>query len=698
MTTYDASQKVTSDELTSSDNALKQFWRMIPELPPSAMMRVGIAILAFFILMAIFGPLFVHTDPSRIYKGIPLSGPSASHWLGTTNVGQDVLSQLLVGARPTLLIGFITGILSVFISVSLGMLAGYRGGWIDEIISFLSNVFLVIPGLPLVIVIASFAPRGPVTIIFALAFTGWAGGARVIRSQTMALRQRDFVQSARVNGEGIFRILFSEILPNLAAIVVSSFIFSVLGAIMAEAGLEFLGLGDYTIITWGTILFWARSSDRMLDTWWWFLSPGICISLIGTALALINYGLDSVVNPRLRTIPVKKSKIIKPASIQGSGQEDVYEIDKETVLDIKNLSVDYASPTGTVHAVDNVSSLVKRGEIFGFAGESGSGKSTLAFAVARLLKFPASITDGKVIFNLLPNEDDAIITGFLPESADILKMLPSKLRAFRSRKVSIVFQSAMNALNPVLSIYTHISDVLKAHDHSMTEKQRRERAIELVRLVGISPDRLDSFPHQFSGGMRQRAAIALALALNPELIIMDEPTTALDVVVQREILNELKALQAKLGFSVIFITHDLSLLLEISNHLAIMYAGRVVESAEQESLFSHPHHPYTYGLIHSFPDLRGEKKKMLGIPGHPPDLRDLPPGCPFAPRCAFAFEACHRVTPELKPTNLQDNAHAVSCLLYDPAHNSYEPPASVDPAMVSQTQRGRTMTMGPPPG
>jgi peptide/nickel transport system ATP-binding protein len=196
-------------------------------------------------------------------------------------------------------------------------------------------------------------------------------------------------------------------------------------------------------------------------------------------------------------------------------------------------------------------------------------------------------------------------------------------------------------------------------------------------MVGISPDRLRSFPHQLSGGMRQRATIAIALALNPELIIMDEPTTALDVVVQREILNQIKTLQASLGFSVIFITHDLPLLLEICDHVAIMYAGRLVEVASQEQLITHAYHPYSYGLMHSFPELFGEKKRMQGIPGHPPDLRVLPPGCPFAPRCPHAWSACREVTPILRRQGCADDAQMVSCHQYDPEYIVGQPPASL---------------------
>jgi peptide/nickel transport system ATP-binding protein len=346
--------------------------------------------------------------------------------------------------------------------------------------------------------------------------------------------------------------------------------------------------------------------------------------------------------------------------------------DPDHILEIRHLSVDYASETGTVHAVDDVSLDVRHGEIFGLAGESGSGKSTLAFAIARLLKFPARITGGQILFNSPPEPGEAV--GLSPrESIDILELTPEELREFRWSKLSIVFQSAMNALNPIITIQAQITDVIKAHDPDLDARAREERARELIRMVGISPDRLRSYPHQLSGGMRQRAIIAIALALQPDLIIMDEPTTALDVVVQREIINEIKALQARFGFSVIFITHDLSLLLEISNHVAIMYAGRLVEMADQESLIMRPYHPYSSGLIHSFPDLTTEKKKMLGIPGHPPDLRSLPPGCSFAPRCAYAFDTCRTVLPLLKAPGDSDAAHVVACHLYDPQYNAGHP-------------------------
>jgi peptide/nickel transport system ATP-binding protein len=349
--------------------------------------------------------------------------------------------------------------------------------------------------------------------------------------------------------------------------------------------------------------------------------------------------------------------------------------DPDTVLDVRHLSVDYASASGAVHAVDNVSFTLARGQVLGLAGESGSGKSTLAYAIARLLRPPAEVVQGQVIYCPRPSHA-ASVPGARPDPVNVLELTPNELRAFRWRQLSIVFQSAMNALNPVMDIGKQIGDVLRAHHPSMNGKSRQERAVELLRMVGIAPDRLHSFPHELSGGMRQRATIAIALALDPEIIIMDEPTTALDVVVQREILAEITALRDRLGFSVIFITHDLSLLLEIADTVAIMYAGRIVEMATGAELRSQPRHPYAYGLLHSFPTLHGPRITLTGIAGSPPDLRALPPGCAFHPRCKFAFEACRSQVPSLLSFACASGSR-VACHLYDARLSSPGVPAEL---------------------
>ncbi|MBF8187765.1 ABC transporter ATP-binding protein [Nonomuraea sp. K274] len=318
------------------------------------------------------------------------------------------------------------------------------------------------------------------------------------------------------------------------------------------------------------------------------------------------------------------------------------------VLELRDLSVDYLSASGAVHAVAGISLDLRRGEILGLAGESGSGKSTLANAVARLLRPPAAITSGSVVYR---RQDGSPV--------DVLALRREELRAFRWKELAVVFQSAMNSLNPVSTVGAQISDVLRVHAPSMSRGERTERAVELLRRVGISADRRRAYPHELSGGMRQRAVIAIALALNPEIIIMDEPTTALDVVVQRDILHEIRELRQEYGFAVVFITHDLSLLMEISDRIAIMYAGRVVETGTAKGLHRAPRHPYTVGLLRSFPRLRGPREELLGIPGTPPDLRALPEGCAFHPRCRLAVAACSAELPELSG----DAEGEVACLL-----------------------------------
>ncbi len=354
----------------------------------------------------------------------------------------------------------------------------------------------------------------------------------------------------------------------------------------------------------------------------------------------------------------------------------------DTLLEVKNLSVDYLAANGTVHAVDDVSFTLRRGEILGLAGESGCGKSTLAYAIARLLRPPAVIADGSVIYYPQSSSDETTHKRrkkFLHSGAplDILKLTSSQLLDFRWDELSIVFQSAMNALNPVMSIGTQIMDVFKRHRPEMGPNSRRQRAIELLSLVGIAPDRLSSYPHELSGGMRQRAVIAIALALRPEVIIMDEPTTALDVVVQREILELISGLCKEFNTALIFITHDLSLLIELADDIAIMYAGKMIEKASSKDMYEHPRHPYSYGLLNSFPTLRGPRRKMAGIPGSPPDLRSVPPGCPFNPRCPLAFSACSTTVPLLRPAIEGEPNQIAACHLYDPRFST-TPPTTAD--------------------
>ncbi|WP_228559496.1 ABC transporter ATP-binding protein [Catenulispora pinisilvae] len=326
-------------------------------------------------------------------------------------------------------------------------------------------------------------------------------------------------------------------------------------------------------------------------------------------------------------------------------------MNSEILLEVRDLRVEYATQNGPVEAVAGVDLTLAKGEFLGVVGESGCGKSTMLFGIAQLLNPPASVSGGEVLF----------------KGENLVAMTAKSLNALRWRDFSVVMQSAMNALNPVHSIGRQFKDAIKAHA-KWPESQIKARSAEVLELVGIDPVHLKSYPHQLSGGMRQRAMIAMALLFTPDLIVMDEPTSALDVVAQRSLMAQIKELQKQLGFAVIFVTHDMSLVSHFSDRLMVMYAGQVVELGATRAVFDASAHPYSKGLLDAFPSIRGEVKRLTGIPGAPPNLAKPPSGCRFHPRCPVAMERCSVDVPELY---FVDSVQA-RCLLHEPAAVSVE--------------------------
>jgi peptide/nickel transport system ATP-binding protein len=378
----------------------------------------------------------------------------------------------------------------------------------------------------------------------------------------------------------------------------------VIFGIGSQAGLEFLGLGDVSVVSWGTNLYWASNDGAlMVGAWWAFLPSGLCIALVAFGLALLNYAVDEVTNPRLR-VPRRARSAARtlgggttvsaaPGTSAAHVADDAGDV---PVLEVCGLTVEYRGENRTVVGADRVSFTIGEGEVFGLAGESGCGKSTVAHAIMRLLREPALITAGTVRFC----------------GRDVLTMSDEELRAFRWRDVAMVFQSAMNSLNPVMTVGDQIVDIFTTHERASRAEALR-RAGDLLELVQIDRSRLRSYPHQLSGGMRQRVVIAMAVALRPRLLIMDEPTTALDVVVQQEIMAQIADLRRELGFAVLFITHDMSLMIELSDRIGVMYAGRLVESAPAPLILTAPRHPYTRALIDAFPPLTGPRRELAGL-------------------------------------------------------------------------------------
>jgi peptide/nickel transport system ATP-binding protein len=317
------------------------------------------------------------------------------------------------------------------------------------------------------------------------------------------------------------------------------------------------------------------------------------------------------------------------------------------ILETQDLTTNYRTLRGWVRAAEGVNIRVEKGEALGLAGESGCGKTTVAMSILKILPQGGTIRGGKIIF----------------DGTDLVPLSENEMRKIRWKGIAIVFQGAMNAMNPVLKVGDQIVEAIRTHEPDVSSKESWERSRKLFELVGIDPERVDNYPHEFSGGMRQRALIAMALAANPKFLIGDEPGTALDVIVQAQTLKLMRDLRERLGLSMLVISHDLSILAETCEKIAIMYAGRIVEYGDAESVFKEPLHPYTQGLLKAFPSIKGERTRLTSIPGQPPDLLRPPPACRFNPRCPYVMDVCKKVDPPLEKSGRGD--HFVACHLYD---------------------------------
>lgn len=545
---------------------------LIDSLRANRKAMLGVGIVAVFFVVGLVGPwVFPNADA---FVGTPHAPPSSAHWLGTTGQGQDVLAQAVAGARTTLWVGLLVGLCVTGVGTVVGVTSAFFGGRTDDALSLLTNVFLVLPGLPLAIVLAAWLPPGPLSIAAVLSVAGWAWNARVFRAQAMSIRRRDFVDAAIVAGESPWRIIVHEILPNMSSLIVAALIGATVYAIGAQVGLEFLGLGDVGAVTWGTNLYWAANDSALLTgSWWIFVPTGFGIAMVGFGLTLVNFGIDEVTNPRLRARAVSARDRRVPARDAGRAAR----------LNVQDLTIDFVSPEGDTRAVDGVSFALQPGEILGLAGESGSGKSTIARALMGLLPETGYVRSGAAWLG----------------DTDVLGLDEEAHRKLRLTRMGMAFQSALNALNPVLTVRTQMADGMQAH-RTMTDEQVDERIELLLRRVGLDPAVADAYPHQLSGGMRQRVVIAMAMSLDPEVLILDEPTTALDVVVQREILQRINALRETLGFSIILITHDMPLLLCWADRICVLQHGRVLDAGTPDALRNGPVHPYTQRLLDAF--------------------------------------------------------------------------------------------------
>lgn len=606
---------------------------------------IGLGMLVIILIMAIFAPIIApYNSSSTSSAGLSdvYNPPSAEHWFGTDDAGQDVFSNFIFGARVSLTVGFFAAFISIIIGGIFGLVAGFFGGRWENFIMRITDIMLVIPDLPLMVVIVALTKPSLLNIIFVIGLLGWTTTARVVRSQTLAVKSRKFVLRARAIGAGKGHIVIHHILPLVMPILVVQAVLVVSLAILNESALSFIGLGDPTALSWGQMLNYAFGRGAMsTGAWWALVVPGFGIVWVVLGLTLLGQGLEKVLNPRLDTHHLMPSR----PSIQNEADWKV--VKKGTLLEVQNLSINYVTEGKLpARAVEDVSFTLKEGELIGLVGESGCGKTTLMLSLLRLLPSAGQIVNGRVFFN----------------GKNLVALSDEELNNIRWSGISIVFQGAMNALNPVRTVGEQIAEAITKHIPDFPKESLSARVDELLELVGIAADQKDHFPHQYSGGMRQRAMIAMALACNPQIIIADEPTTALDVMIQAQILELLDDLRKKLGLSIIFVTHDLGVVAEMCDKVLVMYGGVTAEYASVDVIYNNPKHPYTQELLKAFPDLTKPKKKLSSIPGYPPRLEALPAGCRFAPRCPVAIARCQTEQPALH--NLTDE-HIVSCHLVE---------------------------------
>jgi ABC-type dipeptide/oligopeptide/nickel transport system ATPase component/ABC-type dipeptide/oligopeptide/nickel transport system permease subunit len=557
----------------------------------------ALAVLVLIVLAAIFAPLLTSYDPNAVSVLNILQGPGAGHLLGTDGAGRDVWARLLFGARFTLAGALLATVVAAILGITSGLIAGYYGKWFEAASSWVTTLLMALPGI--VVLLAARAVLGPslwsVMIIFGVLLA--PAFYRLVYAAVSGVRNELFVDAARVSGVSDFRIIARHILTVVRAPIIlqASIVFGI--AIAVQVGLDFLGFGDQTIPTWGNILndgFTNLYRDPQLVIW-----PGLAIVITGVALTLfanaLRDELEHSAGPsrRRRTTAATVAAVTAAAEPVAPVSNTIAHDEPDTateapLLHIEGLAVGYPQPDGSVtRVVDNVSLNIRRGEVHGLIGESGSGKTQTAWSVLRLLPSGGEVLEGSIRF----------------DGEDLSKVPSAKMQDIRGGRIAYIPQEPMSNLDPSFTIGSQLTEPMRIK-LGVSKAEARARALKLLGQVGIpNPERtFASYPHELSGGMAQRVLIAGAVSCEPDLVIADEPTTALDVTIQAEILDLLRDLQQELGVTILIVTHNFGVVADLCDQVSVMQKGRIVETGPARSLFANPQHPYTRSLFDAILD------------------------------------------------------------------------------------------------
>jgi len=574
------------------------------------------------VLLASITPILPLPDPDVTDTANRFKPPlSEGALLGTDHLGRDLLSRLLWGTQLSLAVGFAAAVIAATLGAAIGIVAGYYGGRTDNIIMRGVDMLMAFPYILLALAIVAALGPGLFNALIAVAAVNVPFFARNIRGITVGIAHKEFVDAARLAGLSDLRIILTEILPNVIPVIVIAMSTTVGWMILETAGLSFLGLGSQPPqADLGSMLGEARSA--LITNPHTSIVPGAMILIIVMSINLLGDGVRDALDPRLKsgalsrpmaaTLVDRKSS---PPAAAGTG-----------LLDVRDLQTQFHVKDRVYRAVGGVSLYVKPGECLGIIGESGSGKSVTALSVMGLVASPPGVITGGAAYY---------------DGRDLIGAPYRRLRAMRGRNVAYIFQDPLSTLHPLYRVGDQLTEAIRAH-RPIGQAEGRAKAVELLDAVRIpnAQQRIADYPHEMSGGMRQRVGIAMALANDPDIIIADEPTTALDVTVQAQILSLLDDLRRSRGLAIVFITHDFGVVAQLCDRVAVMYAGRIVEEGPTAAILDTPTHPYTARLMACVPELGAGKRRLEAIPGLPPAVDKLPPGCAFAARCDRASPDC----------------------------------------------------------